>query len=351
MSDHECRVVLGMAARTKQSMADDTKACPVCGETIKAVAVKCRFCGERLDAQPNLQSDIASPPSQDLPAELLASPPATASGQVSTKVQKLAPCRACKTMASVTAPVCPKCGEAIPVTPDELRTYEERIGAEAKERQQNTALLGKSFLVVLGLIGLVLLAWGVYAIVTEIIAAREPPRLPKVSTLDLGLGDGIDKVAAAAQGGAIFELRVEEVSERSDRIVGQRIAINEMSSNGKYAMKIKPAAVTKPWSYRCRVDVTINGGRVTEIHQEIFCADASAEFGSDPSKCTLTDWETLKVSLWSQGKEAEDSYLLSRGYSTWKTIKWSRDGWNAEAYYVVESGQLTGAISIDLKSR
>ena len=29
-------------------MSDDTKACPVCAETIKAAAIKCRFCNTDL---------------------------------------------------------------------------------------------------------------------------------------------------------------------------------------------------------------------------------------------------------------------------------------------------------------
>ncbi|MBC9731862.1 hypothetical protein [Nocardioides marmotae] len=65
---------------TQPDAHPDTKTCAYCAETIKAAAIRCRYCGSDLDPEPPVEQAVAEPPVEAARAEDVPAPPAIATG-------------------------------------------------------------------------------------------------------------------------------------------------------------------------------------------------------------------------------------------------------------------------------
>lgn len=241
-------------------------------------------------------------------------------------------------MVSATAPLCPKCGEAAPVSLQELHAYEQDLKAAATERQRTASLFRKIIKGALCAVAIVLVT---KIVVYAAIEASAKPRLPKECAVDLGLGDGVAKVQAAVQGGTVFH----SVGENSY----QRIGVEEVASDGEYLLPIRPPAKEGPWSHQWEITTTLVGGHVNEIHAATHCSEAAGDGGLGGEECSLGDWELVKASLWSHRQGSTDRNYLGMCWM-YTTAKWTHSGWQASVTRGTGKDWTTGYVSIEIKT-
>ncbi|MCM1070902.1 MAG: zinc ribbon domain-containing protein [Alistipes timonensis] len=117
----------GNSLQSNTTTSESTKTCPYCGETILAVAKKCKHCGEWIN-------------DEDIVVEV-----------------KQIPCPICGEMIDETETICPYCNEKVEKpAPAPRNAFSEKVAAEKSAAQKNNGGTGKTWIWVL--VGAVVIA-------------------------------------------------------------------------------------------------------------------------------------------------------------------------------------------------